>query len=131
MSTRDDGQRHQSCSARGMRFVDGSIKLLGVGSVVIGAWGVIHPRSLTTLMGDDPELGRWLGTRDVLVGAALLEFGGPVPVALRVASDLHDAIRLRRRSPLTAFGAAGVAIWGAVLLGATLKMAMAERPPEP
>ena len=96
-----------------MRFVDASVTLFGLGSVVIGAWGVIHPRSLTGVLGDDPELGRLLGARDLVVGVALLNVAGPLPLAMRMASDLHDAIRLRDRSPMVALGAAAIALWGA------------------
>ncbi len=102
-----------------MGFVDGSVKLLGIGSLVFGAWGLAHPRSLTELMGDDPELGRLLGARDVAVGLALLNGSGPIPIGLRIACDVHDAIRLRTRSPLTALGAAAVALWGFTVLAGT------------
>ena len=82
-----------------MRFVDRSVWLLGAGSLVFGAWGLIHPRSLTTLMGDDPRLGRQLGMRDTAVGIALVAgLAEPLPLCLRFASDLHDAVRLRERS---------------------------------
>lgn len=77
-----------------MRFVDGSVKLFAVGSVAFGAWGLIHPKSLTGLLGDDPELGRLLGARDLVVGLALFKSGGPLPLAMRLASDLP-----RRDSP--------------------------------
>jgi hypothetical protein len=103
-----------------MKFVDGSVKLFAVGSIAFGAWGLIHPRSLTGLLGDDPELGRLLGARDMAVGLALFKFGGPVPLALRLASDLHDAVRLRERSPLVALGAAAIAIWGTAALAGSL-----------
>ena len=55
--------------------------------VAFGAWGLIHPRSLTELLGDDPELGRLLGARDMVVGLALFKSGGPLPLAMRLASD--------------------------------------------
>ena len=95
-----------------MTFVTYSARLLGLGSLVFGGWGLIHPTSLTMLLGDDPSLGRVLGARDAIVGVGLLASGGPVPLALRTVSDLHDAYRLRQRSPLVALGAAGVALWG-------------------
>jgi hypothetical protein len=107
-------------NAIAMKFVDRSIKLFALGSLAIGAWGLIHPKSLTALMGDDPELGRLLGARDLVVGVALLKIAGPLPLAMRMASDLHDAIRLRQRSPLVALGAAAVALWGAAALAASL-----------
>ena len=109
-----------------MPLIDTSVRLVAYGSIALGTWGLIHPRSLTRLMGDDEGLGRWLGARDILVGAALLRFQGPLPVAVRAASDLHDAIRLQRRSPITAVGAAGVAIWGAMVFGARLRAAISE-----
>jgi hypothetical protein len=108
-------------SNRLMAFVNDSTKLLAVGSLVFGAWGVIHPRSLTRLMGDDPQLGRQLGLRDIVVGVALLRDGGPIPLGIRVASDTHDAIRLRERSPLVALGAAAIAVWGAATLVASVR----------
>jgi hypothetical protein len=110
-----------------MTFVDGSVKLLGVGSVAFGVWGSIHPKSLTDLLGDDPELGRTLGARDMVVGLALLSVptaARALPLAMRLASDAHDAIRLRERSPLVALGAAAIALWGAAALVGSL---MADR----
>lgn len=108
-----------------MTFVDASVKLFGWGSVVIGTWGLIHPKSLTGLFGDQPELGRLLGARDVAVGMALLTIPGPLPLGMRMASDLHDAIRLRQRSPLVAAGAALVALWGAGALVGCISAARA------
>jgi uncharacterized membrane protein len=107
-----------------MKFVDGSVKLFGLGSVAFGVWGLAHPKSLTGLLGDDPALGRLLGARDMVVGLTLLKVAGPLPLALRLASDLHDAIRLRQRSPLVALGAAAIALWGATALAGSL---MAQR----
>jgi hypothetical protein len=101
-----------------MTFVRASRRLLGWGSVAFGMWGLVHPRSLTSLMGDDPKVGRWLGFRDTVVGAALLGTSAPWPVGLRLAADVHDAIRLRKRSPGVALGAAGFAAWGAATLAA-------------
>ncbi len=99
-----------------MRFVDASVKVFALGSLAFGAWGLVHPKSLTGLLGDDPELGRLLGARDLVVGVTLLGRAGPLPLAMRIASDLHDAIRLRERSPLVAVGAAAIALWGAAAL---------------
>ena len=99
-----------------MKFVDTSLKLFGWGSVAIGVWGLIHPKSLTAVMGDDPELGRTLAFRDLVVGVALLKSATPWPLALRISSDVQDAVRLRERSPKVAAGAAGVATWGAVAM---------------
>ena len=99
-----------------MKFVDTSVKLLGWGSVAIGVWGLIHPKSLTVLMGDDPDLGRPLALRDAVVGVALLKSGKSWALALRVANDVQDAFRLRRRSPMIALGAAAVVAWGVTAL---------------
>lgn len=113
-----------------MTFVGSSVKLFGVGSVAFGAWGLVHPKSLTGLLGDDPELGRMLGARDMVVGLALLAapgFATPLPLAMRLASDLHDAIRLRERSPLVALGAAAIALWGAAALVGSLMTDRMER----
>jgi hypothetical protein len=104
-----------------MNFVDTSIKLLGGGSLVFGVWGLIHPESLTGVMGDDAQLGRRLGIRDTVIGVALLKGAGPVAVSMRCASDLHDAIRLRERSPIVALGAAAIAVWGAATFVATVR----------
>jgi hypothetical protein len=103
-----------------MRFVDGSVRLFGWGSVAFGAWGLINPKSLTGLLGDDPRWGRLLGARDMVVGVALLTTAGPLPLTMRLASDLHDAIRLRERSPIVALGAAAIALWGAAALAGTI-----------
>ena len=103
-----------------MTFVDASVKLFAIGSLAFGTWGLIHPKSLTGLLGDDPELGRLLGLRDAVVGVALLRFAGPLPLALRMASDLHDAVRLRERSPVVALGAATIALWGAAAVAGSL-----------
>lgn len=103
------------------QFVDISTRLLGIGSLLFGAWGLVHPRSLTELMGDDPGLGRQLGLRDAVVGVALLRGGGSMPLAMRCASDVHDAIRLRKRSPVVAVGAAAIAVWGAAALAASVR----------
>src|SRR6185295_1893461 len=71
-------RRYRNCIRNLMKFVHTSVKLLGWGSVAIGAWGLVHPKSLTALMGDDPALGRPLGLRDAVVGVALLKYAGPV-----------------------------------------------------
>src|SRR3954469_15019313 len=104
-----------------MAVVDDSIKLLAAGSMLFGAWGLIDPASLTGLMGDDPELGRQLGIRDTVVGVGLLTIAGPIPLCMRFASDLHDAMRLRERSPMVALGAAAIALWGAATLVASVR----------
>jgi hypothetical protein len=99
-----------------MKFLDTSRKLLGWGSVAIGVWGLVHPKSLTTAMGDDSDLGRTLALRDFVVGVALLKTGKTWPLSLRIASDVQDAVRLRERSPKAAAGAVGVAAWAAVVM---------------
>src|SRR5690242_14933610 len=99
-----------------MKFVNSSVQFLGWGSLAIGIWGLVHPRSLTGLIGDDPDLGRPLALRDAVVGVGLLTTGGTWPLAFRIASDVQDAIRLRRRSPIIALGAAAVAAWGVAAL---------------
>jgi hypothetical protein len=103
-----------------MTFVNGSVKLLGWGSLGFGAWGLIDPKSLTGLMGDDPELGRLLGVRDSIVGLVLLGRAARLGLAMRLASDLHDAIRLRERSPVASAGASMIALWGAAALVGSL-----------
>ena len=64
--------------------------------------------------------GRWYTQRGwilkAVVGLALLGMTGPTPVVLRLASDVHDAVRLRQRSPMVALGAAAFALWGAATL---------------
>ena len=99
-----------------MTFVKTCRQLLGWGSIVLGVWGIIDPKSLTGMLGDDPDIGRTLGVRDAVVGLALLGMTGPTPVVLRLASDVHDAVRLRQRSPMVALGAAAFALWGAATL---------------
>jgi len=112
-----------------MGFARTSARVLGWGSVAIGIWGLVHPKSLTRLLGDDPELGRCLGVRDALVGLALLKVPGPLPLGLRLASDLHDAVRLRHRSPTVALGAAGVAVWDSSALAVDLMSNEGDRHP--
>ena len=111
-----------------MRFVTTSRQLLGWGSLAFGIWGLVAPKSLTSLLGDDPDVGRWLGARDAVVGVGLLGTKGPAPVALRLASDLHDAVRLRHRSPIVALGAAGFALWGAAALTGEIQATRARWP---
>jgi hypothetical protein len=74
-----------------MRFVEGSVKLFAVGSLAFGVWGVIHPQSLTGLLGDDPELGRLLGARDLVIGLALFKI--PRSVTARAAGGQRSARR--------------------------------------
>jgi len=44
-----------------------------------------------------------------------------------MASDFHDAVRLRERSPLVSAGAAAVALWGAAALVASLDTVRSRR----
>src|SRR3954451_24845071 len=111
-----------------MTFVSATRQLFGWGSLAFGVWGLLAPRSLTDLLGDDPRVGRWLGARDTVVALGLLGTSGPAPVALRLASDLHDAVRLRERSPVVALGAAGFALWGAAALAGEIKGSRARWP---
>ena len=64
-------------------------------------------------MGDDPVLARPLGVRDAAIGAALLYSGGLLPLLLRTAADVSDAVKLRHRSPKTAAAALAFGIWSA------------------
>ena len=79
----------------------------GIGwvSLTICAAGVIAPRTLATLLGDEASLARPLALRDGAIGLAVLQSRGPLPLLLRTAADVIDAHRLRRRSPLVAAGA--------------------------
>lgn len=119
-----DQTRYRSCFGERMTFVNGSVKLLGWGSLGFGAWGLIDPKSLTGLMGDDPELGPLLGARDAVVGLVMIAISVRLGLAMRLASDLHDAVRLRKRSPAASFGASVIALWGAAALVGSL---LAER----
>jgi hypothetical protein len=98
-----------------MDFVRTSTRLLGIGSLAFGVWGLIDPRSLTSLMGDDPRLGRPLAARDAAIGVALLTWPDrPLPLVARMAADSSDTMRLARRSPLVATGAAAFVAWSAL-----------------
>ena len=100
-----------------MDFVKTSTRLLGIGSLAFGVWGLIDPRSLTDLMGDDPRLGRPLGARDAAIGIALLAWPDrATPLVARMAADASDAMRLQRRSPRVAAGAAAFVAWSALTL---------------
>ena len=104
-----------------MAFVDDSIKLLGLGSLVFGAWGLIHPRSIGELTGDGTPISRRLGIRDTVIGLGLFTPVSPVAVVARCASDAHDAIRLRARSPRIALAAAVTVVWDAAVLVEALR----------
>jgi len=99
-----------------MNFTRTSTQLLGIGSLAFGAWGLVHPRSFASMANDDPAMARWLGARDLAIGAALLNAGGSKALALRMVSDAADAIRLRTRSPKVALGAVGFAALAAIAL---------------
>jgi len=102
-----------------MTFADASVRLLALGSLAFGTWGLIAPRSLTDLMGDDPSIGRLLGARDLVLGLALLAWPGAVTLTARVVADASDAVRLRERSPRVALGAAAITAWGVAALAAS------------
>jgi branched-subunit amino acid permease len=99
-----------------MSFVDDSIKLLGLGSLFFGAWGLVHPKSIGELTGDGTQASRQLGMRDTVIGLGLFTPVSPVAVAARCASDAHDAIRLREKSPAIALIAAVTVVWDAAVL---------------
>ena len=61
--------------------------------------------------GGRPGLGRLLGTRNLIVGVALFRIPDLMLLAVRLASDLHDAIRLRKRRTMVALGTAAIAMW--------------------
>ncbi|MGE3508113.1 MAG: hypothetical protein AB7N65_04445 [Vicinamibacterales bacterium] len=102
-----------------MTFAETSTRLLAAGSLAFGTWGLIAPRGLTDLMGDDPSIGRLLGTRDLALGVALLAWPGAATLAARVLADASDAVRLRDRSPRVALGAAVITVWGVAALVAS------------
>lgn len=100
----------------GMAFLDESIKLLGLGSLFFGAWGLVHPSSIGALTGDGPQASRQLGIRDTVIGVGLFTPASPVAVAARCASDAHDAVRIRTKSPAIALIAAVTVVWDAAVL---------------
>lgn len=65
-------------------------RVLGAGSLGFAAWGLLAPASLGRYMGLSATAGRWIGARELVVGSALLARPGPVPLALRAASDAMD-----------------------------------------
>jgi hypothetical protein len=78
---------------------------LAYGSIAIGLAGVLAPRAIARLFGDNPDLARSLAIRDGIIGIALLRVPGIAPLAARSLADFDDAARLRERSPLVAAGA--------------------------
>lgn len=111
-----------------MTFAQASTRILGIGSLAFGAWGLVSPRSLTDSMGDDASVGRMLGVRDAAVGVALLSPAGPAALAARVIADASDAIRLRDRSPRVALAAAAITIWGLAAFLASRSAAVSDGP---
>jgi len=95
--------------------------LLTAGSLAFGAWGLINPRGMARAAGDRPRAASWMGVRDTLVGAALMRYGGPVPLLARAAADAGDAFRLRRKSPGVAAGALVFALLGVATALAGMK----------
>jgi apolipoprotein D and lipocalin family protein len=91
--------------------VAASRRLLALGSLAIGAWGLAAPRQLARFMGDDEALARPLAARDAAIGIALLGSRGTLPLLCRAGADLADALRLRRRSPWIAGVALVAASW--------------------
>jgi hypothetical protein len=91
--------------------VAGSRLLIALGSLAIGGWGLVAPRQLARLMGDDEALARPLAARDAAIGIALLESRSTLPLFCRAGADLTDAFRLRHRSPWTAAAALVSASW--------------------
>jgi hypothetical protein len=110
-----------------MTFAQASTRILGIGSLAFGAWGLVSPRSLTDSMGDDPSVGRLLGARDTAVGLALMSSAGPAALAARVIADASDAVRLRERSPRVALVAAAVTIWGLAAFLASRSASVSDR----
>ena len=78
---------------------------LAYGSIALGVAGVLAPRALARLFGDNPDLARSLAIRDGIIGIALLQLPGIAPLAARTLADFDDAARLRERNPLVAAGA--------------------------
>ena len=95
--------------------------LLTAGSLAFGAWGLINPRGLARAAGDRTGTASLMGVRDTLVGAALMRYGGPVPLLVRAVADAGDAIRLRRRSPGVAAAALAFAVLGVATAVAGMK----------
>ena len=78
---------------------------LAYGSIAVGLAGVLAPRAVARMFGDNPDLARSLAIRDGIIGVALLQVPGVAPLAARSLADFDDALRLRERSPLVAAGA--------------------------
>jgi len=103
------------------------VSALGYGSVALGVVGLLAPRQVARLMNDDPDLARPLSLRDALIGVAILRDRGPASLVARGLSDVSDAVRLRRRSPLVALGAFSV---GVVAFAAAYRLATQHQPSE-
>jgi hypothetical protein len=102
-----------------MHIVRVSKVTLALGSIGVGAWGLLAPRQLARLMGDNPVLARPLAVRDAMIGIALLRSSGAAPLCIRALAAFSDAVRLRNRSPMAAAGALGFGVWSlaTVVLG--------------
>jgi len=101
------------------------VSALGYGSVALGVVGLLAPRQVARLMNDDPTLARPLSLRDALIGVAILRDRGAASLVVRGLSDVSDAVRLHRRSPLVAFGAFGV---GVIAFAAAYRLATRHQP---
>ena len=101
---------------------------LGWFSVAVGLAFLVAPRRLARLfgMGDRPGLSRYLGVRDVLVGAGLLGWKSPAPwVWGRASADASDAVMMgwgilsgrfsRGPAAVVLVGAAGLSAYSALL----------------
>lgn len=93
-------------------------RLMGVGSLGFAAWGLLAPTSLGRNMGLTPSAGRWIGARELVVGSALLARPGPVPLAMRAASDAMDTVLTATHGKRGV--SAGSASFGALALGTAI-----------
>ena len=93
------------------QFSRRSAQILGTGSVAFAAWALLSPRTFASFMGSDPERARLTGTRDLLIGVALLAMPDPMAFSARALADTWDASTVKR--PNVARGAAMFACWAA------------------
>lgn len=92
-------------------LADTSRRLIAVSCVALGICGVVAPRPMARLLGDEPDIARRLAARDLVIGFVLLRSRSPVPLMVRALADASDAMRLRERSPLVAVGALLFGLW--------------------
>lgn len=91
--------------------------VLGGGSLLFGAWGLLRPESLGRLMGASESDALGLGFRDAAAGTAIAVAPGPVSYGLRAAFDVSDAVRFGTAKPgvgVGALGFAGLAVLAAI-----------------